>query len=529
MRKKCPLLRLCAWTLVASMSEPNNNDTTSPDDLNSVGVFARFRPGADAPRDKSIVVRKRFGTQQDVQVRNPEFTLDYIFDTDASQDEVYEIVAEQRVARVVQGYNVCLLAYGQTGSGKTHTIYGPDKVLDDWEGSNSDNIGLAPRAVRDFFEDLAKRPAESSFIVSVSYTEVYNDNVNDLLSGRKNLPLRETSEQRVKVDGLSSEVVTSPQEVMACLARGNASRVTAAMKMNARSSRSHAIFSLSLNDLGGEGAETGKLCLVDLAGMESSKKSYSVAGASSKPQRREEAKNINTSLYALGSVIERLSIATRVGGGGAHVPYRDAKLTRLLQESLGGSACSAIVVTLRTESENLDETIGTLRFAQRAKAVPVVVKPMENQRRNADALASELASVREELYTARRMVERLQSQLGEINSEDLGQRVRSIIKELGGMSNEEMAARIATLEIENRQVKKRNITLRATKVWQRLVALRHAEVRRQLERREREAEEQLTYTNRQMLETQRALEWGGAGAAAGQQGAGGGGGWDSPT
>ena len=102
------------------------------DELNSVGVFARFRPGADAPRDKSIVVRKRYGTQQDVQVRNLEFSLDYIFDTDASQEEVYEIVAEQRVARVVQGYNVCLLAYGQTGSGKTHTIYGPDKVLDDY-------------------------------------------------------------------------------------------------------------------------------------------------------------------------------------------------------------------------------------------------------------------------------------------------------------------------------------------------------------------------------------------------------------
>jgi hypothetical protein len=234
------------------LSLRRSDSTVAPNDqpeLNAVGVYARLRPGGDSPRDDSIVVRRRFDTQQDVQVRNFEFSLDYVFDSDASQEEVYEIMAEQRVAMVQKGYSVCLLAYGQTGSGKTHTIYGPDEVLDDWEGSDPDLHGLAPRSIRDFFEGVADAPADAQFIISCSYCEVYNDDVNDLLSGRKKLALRESTEQRVKVEGLSSEVVTSPQEVMAVLARGNASRVTAAMKMNARSSRSHAVFILSLSEV----------------------------------------------------------------------------------------------------------------------------------------------------------------------------------------------------------------------------------------------------------------------------------------
>ena len=425
-----------------------------------------------------------------------------VFDTDASQEEVYEIVAERRVALVVHGYNVCLLAYGQTGSGKTHTIFGPAGVIDDWERSNETQHGLAPRAIRDFFEGVARAPAESQFIVSLSYCEVYNDSVNDLLSGRKNLSLRETSDQRVKVDGLTSEVVSTPMEVMSALARGNASRATAAMKMNSRSSRSHAIFMLSLNELRGEGVETGKLVFVDLAGMESSKKSFSVEGPSSKAERREEAKQINTSLYALGSVIERLSASNRAGQQGAHVPYRDSKLTRLLQESLGGAACSAIVVNLRSESENLDETIGTLRFAQRAKAVPVVVRPIRSAHRSAVA-ENDLESVRQDLATARLVIDRLQAQLSAITSEQAEEHVRSIVKSLGGDKSTE---RIARLEVENRQLRHRNKALRATSVWQRLMSLRQTEVRNDLEQRDRVREDELAAQSFHLVTTRRALE-----------------------
>lgn len=483
-------------------------DDEADDDLHSIGVYARLRPGTE--RDASIVVRRRFDQQRLVQVRNLEFSMDWVFDSTASQEEVYETVGERRVARVLEGYNVCFLAYGQTGSGKTHTVYGPREVIDDWENSDESLHGIAPRAVRDFFEGVYRAPPEMQFLVSASYCEVHNDSVNDLLAGRKNLALRETSDQRVKVEGLSAEVVASPQEAMAALGRGNAARSTAAMKMNTRSSRSHAIFILALSHVGGDAAthEMGRLVLVDLAGMESSKKSYSVAGASSKPQRREEAKNINTSLYALGSVIERLSAGSRGAHGAlAHVPYRDAKLTRLLQESLSGASCAAIIVTLRTEHENVDETIGTLRFAQRAKAVPVSVRPVQAHRGDSEQMHAELGSLRDELATARRMIEKLTGQLSTAAAvpPDLAGQVREIVSGLGGG---DAAARVALLEVENRSLKKRNLTLRATAVWQRLMKLHHAHARRALEKREADREDELANTSRDLAATRQALTMG---------------------
>ena len=180
-------------------------------------------------------------------------------------------------------------------------------------------------------------------MVTCSSVEVYNDQCNDLLGGRKGLRLRETSDGHVSVDGLRREVVTSPGEVMGAVKRGNANRVVAAMKMNARSSRSHVIFSIGLSELGGE--EGGRLYLVDLAGMESSKKSYAMEGASNKPQMREEAKNINTSLYALGSVIERLSQLAHGDGGGGGSERRCLEVAARLRPTAAAVACTFRIVT----------------------------------------------------------------------------------------------------------------------------------------------------------------------------------------
>lgn len=472
--------------------------------LNAIGVYARLRPenqNGSGDRDKSITLRRRYEQQRNIQVRNLEFSMDWVFDTDSTQQEVYEIVAEQRVSKVLEGYNVCLLAYGQTGSGKTYSMYGSEG---DWKQAAEETHGLAPRSIANFFGELQTLSDEKQYLVTCSYVEVYNDQCNDLLGGRKGLQLRETRDGHVSVDGLRKEVVGSPEEVLETLNRGNASRLVAAMKMNDRSSRSHAIFSIGLAELGGD--ECGRLFLVDLAGMESSKKSFSVEGASSKPQRREEAKNINTSLYALGSVIERLSAGLRhhgESGGPNHVPYRDSKLTRLLQECLGGNCVSAMLVTLRTETENLEETIGTLRFAQRAKAVPVVVKPVQTSRGEASQLARELAAVKEELATAQSLVERFQRELGEQNTQSLTDQVRAIVAKIGGGSHVE---RVALLEVENQQLRNRNRALRVTSVWQRLMALRNLEARRTLERRAQAREETLLATRQDLQHTKAALE-----------------------
>ena len=207
----------------------------------SIGVYARLRPGAEA--DTEVEVKRKAGEQRHVQVRNLEFSLDWVFDEHAPQQDVFDRVAKERVARVLEGYNVCILAYGQTGSGKTHTMFGPDEVLSDWGNPNHAALhGVAPRAIQALF-DRVTVGRDSGTRVTCSYVEVYNDSVNDLLGARKGMPLREAA-QGVVVDGLAVEEVASLRQTMAAVGRGNALRVVAGMKMNARSSRGHAVLTV---------------------------------------------------------------------------------------------------------------------------------------------------------------------------------------------------------------------------------------------------------------------------------------------
>ena len=201
----------------------------------NIGVYARVKQSKG--RDDSIVVSRRFDQQKDLKIRNLEFTLDWVFDSDASQEDVYSIVAEQRVMRVLQGYNVCLLCYGQTGSGKTYTMFGPDSVIDDWMHSEREQRGLAPRAISAFFDGLQHLPDEKQFLVTVSYVEVYNDQCNDLLGGRKGLHVREAHDGHVSVDGLTKEVVSTAAEVMETLQRGNSNRYAKAASKQAAASK----------------------------------------------------------------------------------------------------------------------------------------------------------------------------------------------------------------------------------------------------------------------------------------------------
>ncbi|KOO27512.1 kinesin heavy chain [Chrysochromulina tobinii] len=297
-------------------------------------------------------------------------------------------------------------------------MFGPEEVLTNWRGAPADQHGIALRAMSDLFEAAAA----DAYTITCSYVEVYNDTCIDLLAHEKKaLPLRELPSGTPFVAGLTEEEVASVDSALSALSRGTARRATAQMSMNARSSRSHAVFSLALRGSAGatDGSTTsGKLVLVDLAGMESSKKSSSVEGASSAGPRREEAKHINTSLYALGTVIERLSVASREGDGAilSHVPFRNSKLTRLLQECLHGNTAPAFIATLRAEPQNLEECMATLRFAQRAKAVPVVVRAnVKAAPLDSEALQKELKAVTRELGEAKALIERLQREAHEVH------------------------------------------------------------------------------------------------------------------
>ena len=249
-------------------------------------VFARIRPSS-SPVEKptDLVVPKRFGEQRTVRAKNLEFLLDWVWDAEDSQLDVYERGVGERVSWVLQGYNATVLAYGQTGSGKTHTMYGPDDVLTDFENSRPEDHGIVPRVCAQLFASMEDSEEQSTFIVHVSYLEVYNDRLRDLLGGRSHLLLRESTKNGLTIEGLTHHLASCPSEVIALVQRGNAHRTVAAMKMNERSSRGHAVLAIQVREVQGNGTERcSKLTLVDLAGMESSKKSYAVSGAPDSPR-----------------------------------------------------------------------------------------------------------------------------------------------------------------------------------------------------------------------------------------------------
>ena len=247
-----------------------------------------------------------------------------------------------------------MFAYGQTGAGKSYTMMGAD--IDDEESK-----GIIPRIVAQIFASILSSPGNIEYTVRVSYMEIYMERIRDLLQPQNdNLPVHEEKSRGVYVKGLLEIYVSSVQEVYEVMRRGGAARATAATNMNQESSRSHSIFVVTITQKNVEtgSAKSGQLFLVDLAGSEKVGKT----GASG--QTLEEAKKINKSLSALGMVINSLT-----DGKSTHIPYRDSKLTRILQESLGGNSRTTLIINCSPSSYNGEETLGTLRFGVRAKAI----------------------------------------------------------------------------------------------------------------------------------------------------------------
>ena len=442
----------------------------------SIGVYARVRGSSD---EVSTAADK----PGSLTVRNLEFTLDAAYDSAADQQAVYDGAAHAQVERVLQGFNATILAYGQTGSGKTYTMLGPEDA--DFDDPTGPNLGVIPRACGTLFSKL---PAGHT--VSVSYVEVYNDAVNDLLGKGEDLKLHARG-QSVVPDGLKLEPVTSVKEVMAAIKLGDTRRVIAAMAMNPRSSRGHGIVQIHVKTAKGEAY--GRLTLADLAGMESSKKSAAVEPAagsnpSASAARREEAKRINTSLLALSSVISALAAnATRV-------PYRDSKLTRLLQDSLGGNCKCAIIVTVRCEKQNIDEAINTLRFAQRAKNVTVNLvsnaqaasdsKPKAAKlAEELDAAKSALGEFEEKLASSEQHKEQLLAEVNNLMAEmQLLQREQASAKERhdararasvasGGGGGEDLSKQVRMLEARVEQLEEENRMLRQREIMRKMFIL----------------------------------------------------------
>jgi kinesin family member 5 len=269
------------------------------------------------------------------------------------QADIFEFSIRSTVSDVLAGYNGTVFAYGQTGAGKSYTMMG--------NMEDSLNKGIIPRIVEQLFAAFQTAPQHMEFTVKVGYMEIYMERIRDLLNPqRDNLAIHEDKIHGVYVKDLTEAYANSAEEVYAYLQIGQRSRVTAATNMNLESSRSHSVFviTISQKDTSTGTQKSGVLYLVDLAGSEKIGKT----GATG--QTLEEAKKINKSLSALGMVINSLT-----DGKSSHIPYRDSKLTRILQESLGGNSRTTLIINCSPSSYNDTETVSTLRFGMRAKTI----------------------------------------------------------------------------------------------------------------------------------------------------------------
>ncbi|GAB4837854.1 Kinesin-like protein KIN-7D, mitochondrial [Ancistrocladus abbreviatus] len=333
------------------ITEPMDVPRSSGD---SISVTVRFRPMNDREYqhgdeiawypDGDKIVRSEY---------NPAtaYAFDKVFGQNATSEEVYEVAARPVVKAAMEGVNGTVFAYGVTSSGKTHTMHGDQSCP-----------GIIPLAIKDVFSIIQDTPGRE-FLLRVSYLEIYNEIINDLLDPTgQNLRVREDA-QGTYVEGIKEEVVLSPGHALSFIAAGEEHRHVGSNNFNLLSSRSHTIFTLMIESSAHgdeyDGVIFSQLNLIDLAGSESSK-------TETTGLRRKEGSYINKSLLTLGTVIGKLS-----EGKASHIPYRDSKLTRLLQSSLSGHGHVSLISTVTPASSSMEETHNTLKFASRAKRVEI--------------------------------------------------------------------------------------------------------------------------------------------------------------
>jgi hypothetical protein len=381
----------------------------------NVKVAVRCRPFNRREKDleATCIVEVRDG--RTIELKHPTdasrepsiFTFDHAYFWDSRQEDLYADLGKPILDKAISGFNGTIFAYGQTGSGKTFSMMG---------GEDEGSEGIIPRLNRSMFEELQRihsevdkagegeeEPETYESLVSVSYLEIYNEVIKDLLNpSDRRLEVREHPKLGIYVKDLATLVVEEPGTVAQLIEQGNKVRKVAATKMNDRSSRSHSCFIIKIEQRrvvkthGSDGSVTtrtttvnAKLNLVDLAGSERAEKT-GATGA-----RLMEGAAINKSLTTLGNVINALA---STDGKKRHVPYRDSKLTRLLQESLGGNSMTLMIAAVSPASDNFDESLSTLRYADRAKQIKNTAK------RNEDVNQAIIRELRQEIEDLRKQL-----------------------------------------------------------------------------------------------------------------------------
>ncbi|XP_057664341.1 kinesin-like protein Klp68D [Diorhabda carinulata] len=409
----------------------------------SVQVVVRCRPLSDKEiESKCTSVVKMYPSRGVIEVENPKarsdneknkiFTYDSVYDECSSQQNLYDETVRPLVASVMDGYNGCVFAYGQTGTGKTYTM----------EGCDGDDKGIIPRAFEQIWSHIDRKTGVE-FLVTVKYLEIYMEEIRDLLKIKSNKTheLREISGQGVVVTNLHSQTCQSAKDMLKAMRLGNHNRTTGTTNMNEHSSRSHAIFQIVV-EMAEEHSKTmkvGKLNLVDLAGSERQSKT----GATG--DRLKEATKINKALSSLGNVIYALA------ENSAHIPYRDSKLTRFLQDSLGGNSKTIMIANIGPANMNYEETIVTLRYAYRAKSIKNT--PIKNE----DIKDGQLLGLQQEIERLKQLIMEKSNgdfeanyRNGDVDETDTDEEVDAEEKEkkleLGKMEVDELAKKLKNLE-----------------------------------------------------------------------------------
>ncbi|KAK2964361.1 putative Kinesin heavy chain [Blattamonas nauphoetae] len=357
--------------------------------VGNIAVLARFRPL------NKLELSKNGHLCVDVSDDQKSLVLH------VTQEEIYNVTAKKVVEDVLEGVNGTILAYGQTSSGKTFSMMGPDDITED-------TAGIIPRMINHLFQTITEKSENCEFMVRVSYVEIYQEKIRDLLDARKvNLAIREDKTKGIYIEGATEQCCTQGSDIFTVLKVGDMNRKVSSTGMNERSSRSHTVLLLSLtqNIINPPSTKVGRLYLVDLAGSEK----ISQTGCTG--QQLEEAKKINLSLSALGNVINSLT-----DGKSKHIPYRDSKLTRILQETFGGNCRTVLLLCSSGSSTNAIETLSTMQFGQRAKKVKNAVRV--NEEKSPAELRRLLKNARNEIARLKGVIQRM-SDGEEIGADEL--------------------------------------------------------------------------------------------------------------
>jgi kinesin family protein 18/19 len=345
-------------------------------------VVVLLDPDSNAPRPEEAFRVNR--------TKEKQYAFDFAFDKHTPQQEVYQKTTGFLLEGVVSGFNATVFAYGSTGAGKTYTMLG-----------DQDSPGLMLMTIKELYRSMNANSLERSYKVKLSYLEIYNENIRDLLSGgTEHLEIWEDPVKGITVSGLMELQAVSPDEVVSTIQMGNRRRTCEPTKANETSSRSHAVLQVLVehsDKASGVEAElvSGKLSLIDLAGSERA------ANTQNRGMRLIEGANINRSLLALGNCINALFFAN-LKGTKAYIPYRDSKLTRILKDSLGGNCRTVMIACISPNAKTFEDTHNTLKYANRAKNIKTSVqRNVLNVSYHVSKYTSIIASLKHEIVALR--------------------------------------------------------------------------------------------------------------------------------